>query len=44
VGIPLSNNRARIDIGVIRSLRRADLPEPVKENAWTVSLGILVRP
>jgi hypothetical protein len=44
VGVPLSGGKARLDIGVIRSLRRADLPQPVKENAWTVSIGILVRP
>ncbi len=41
-GIPLAQNRARIDIGVLHSSRTADLP--VKESAWTLSIGILVRP
>ena len=41
-GIPVSNNRGRIDFGLLRSWRRADLP--VQENAWTFSIGVLVRP
>ena len=41
-GIPLAQNRARIDIGVLHSVRTADLP--VKESAWTLSIGVLVRP
>ncbi len=41
-GIPLAQNRARIDIGILHSTRTADLP--VQEHAWTLSVGILVRP
>jgi hypothetical protein len=40
VGVPLAGSRARIDIGILRSVRKADLP--VQESAWTFS--ILVRP
>jgi hypothetical protein len=41
-GIPLAQNRARIDLGVLLATRKADLP--VQEHAWTMSIGILVRP
>jgi hypothetical protein len=42
VGIPLARGRARIDLALMRALRRADLP--VTENAWSFSAGILLRP
>jgi hypothetical protein len=41
-GVPVSNNRGRFDFGVLRAWRRANLP--VQEDAWTFSIGVLVRP
>jgi hypothetical protein len=42
VGIPVSQGRGRFDIAIVRALRSADLP--VKESAWILNFGILVRP
>ena len=43
VGIPVARGRGRFDIGLIRSWRTAPTLD-ASERAWTLSIGVLVRP
>lgn len=42
IGIPVSQGRARFDLGLVHAKRTADVP--AQESAWILSIGILVRP
>jgi hypothetical protein len=42
VGLALAQGHALVDIGVLRASRSAGIP--VTESAWTLSLGITIRP
>jgi len=44
VGIPLASNRAMVDLAVQRAARSASGRPDVKERAWTLSVGLRVRP
>lgn len=41
-GAAIANGRASVDLSALRALRSAGLP--VSESAWTISLGLTVRP
>ena len=44
VGILLAANRAMLDLGVQRAARTAQGADDLDESAWTVSIGVRVRP
>jgi hypothetical protein len=44
VGILLAANRAMLDLGVQRAARSAQGADDLDESAWTVSVGLRVRP
>jgi hypothetical protein len=44
VGIPLASNRAMVDLAVQRAARSPSGRSDLEERAWTLSLGLRVRP
>jgi hypothetical protein len=44
LGLPLAGGRALIDVGVQRASRSSDVRSDARERAWTLSVGLRVRP